>query len=92
MSKDIFDGHTLGRGQIGVHSAALTSSGCRPGMLLNVLRCLEQRPTTKNQLAPHGIVSKGRNPGLGKWGCVVHIHRHSTGAKLAGVSSETLGL
>lgn len=39
----------------------LTSSGWRPRMLLNILRCTGQLPITKNYLAPNISSSRLRN-------------------------------
>ena len=42
----------------------LVSTGWRPGMLLNILQCTGQIPTTKNYLAKTSLVLMLRNPGL----------------------------
>lgn len=39
-------------------------SGWRPGMLLDILQCTEQPPTTENDHAPNAGTAKLRNPML----------------------------
>lgn len=59
-SGDIFSCHSWGRGVL------LDLVGKRPGMLLNILQCTGQPPTTKNYPAQVSLVPEWRNGALDK--------------------------
>ena len=49
----------------------LTSNGQRPGMLLNILQCRGQSPTTKSDCQKMSVMLRLRSPNLGQ--CIVDV-------------------
>lgn len=58
LSGEIFNFRIWGEG------VPLASIGQKPGMSLNILQCIGQTPTTKNDLAPNAVVLGLRNLAL----------------------------